>query len=172
MYRTEFWTLWEKVRVGCFERSAFFMVQLSHPYMTTGKIMCVCLVTQSCQTVCDPMDCTLPGSSVHGDTSGRNTGVGYHVLLQGVFPTQESNPGLPHCRLILYRLNHQGSPSFGYVHFVGKVRSLLFNMLFRFVIPFLLRSKHLLISWLQSPSIVILEPKQIKSVTLEFYGVI
>ena len=48
--------------------------------------------------------------------------------------------------------------------FVGKVMSLLFNMLARFVLTFLLRSKGLLISWLQSPSAVILEPKRIKSV--------
>ena len=46
--------------------------------------------------------------------------------------------------------------------FVGKVMSLLFNMLSRFVIAFFPRSKHLLISWLQSPSVVILEPKKIK----------
>ena len=50
--------------------------------------------------------------------------------------------------------------------FVGKVMSLLFNVLFRFVIAFLLRSKPLLISWLQSPSVVIFEPKKIKSVTV------
>ncbi|CAI9177055.1 unnamed protein product [Rangifer tarandus platyrhynchus] len=50
--------------------------------------------------------------------------------------------------------------------FVGKVISLLFNTLSRFVIAFLPRSKHLLISWLQSPSSVILEPKKIKSVTV------
>ena len=50
--------------------------------------------------------------------------------------------------------------------FVGKVMSLLFNMLSRFVIAFLPRSKRLLISWLQSPSSVILEPKKIKSVTV------
>ena len=50
--------------------------------------------------------------------------------------------------------------------FVGKVMSLLFNMLSRFVIAFLQRSKHLLISCLQSPSAVILEPKKIKSVTV------
>ena len=49
--------------------------------------------------------------------------------------------------------------------FVGKVMSLLFNMLSRFIIGFLPRSKHLLISWLQSPSALILEPKKIKSVT-------
>ena len=50
--------------------------------------------------------------------------------------------------------------------FVGKVTSLLFNMLPRLVIDILPRSKHLLISWLQSPSAVILEPPQIKSVTV------
>ena len=50
--------------------------------------------------------------------------------------------------------------------FVGKVMPLLFNMLSSLVITFLPRSKHLLISWLQSPSAVILEPKKIKSVTV------
>ena len=49
--------------------------------------------------------------------------------------------------------------------FAGKVMSLLFNMLSTLVITFLPRSKHLLITWLQSPSAVILEPKKIKSVT-------
>ena len=76
-------------------RSAFFMVQLSHQYMTTGKTIAFTTWT-----------------------------------------------------------------------FVAKVMSLLFNILSRFVITFLPRSKHLLISWLQSPSTVILEPKKIKSVTL------
>ena len=50
--------------------------------------------------------------------------------------------------------------------FAGKIMSLLFNMLSRFVIDFLPRSKRLLISWLQSPSAVILEPKKIQSVTV------
>ena len=50
--------------------------------------------------------------------------------------------------------------------FVSKVMSLLFNMLSRFVIAFLSKSKHLLISWLQSPPAVILEPKKIKSLTV------
>ena len=53
--------------------------------------------------------------------------------------------------------------------FVGKVISLLFNMLSRLVIAFLLRSKHLLISWLQSPSAVILEPPEIKSVLFPLF---
>ena len=51
-------------------------------------------------------------------------------------------------------------------NFVGKVMSLLFNMLSRLVIAFLPGSKHLLISWMQSPSAVILDPKKIKSVTV------
>ena len=41
------------------------------------------LVTQSCLTLCNPMDCSPPGSSVHGDSPGKNTGVGCHALLQG-----------------------------------------------------------------------------------------
>ena len=75
--------------------SAFFIVQLSHPYMTTGKTIALTRWT-----------------------------------------------------------------------FFGKVTSLLFNMLSRLVITFLRRSKHLLISWLQSPSAMTLEPKKIKSVTV------
>ena len=54
----------------------------------------------------------LSGSSVHGDSPGKNTRVGCHGLLQGIiFPTQGSNPGLPQCRQILYQLSHNGSPS-------------------------------------------------------------
>ena len=70
----------------------------------------MCLVTQSCPTLCDPMDCSLPGSSVHADSPGKNTQVGCHAFLQGIFPTQGSNLGLPHCRWILYHLSQQGSP--------------------------------------------------------------
>ena len=62
-------------------------------------------VTQSCLTLCDPMNYTVPWNS-----SGQNTGVGSLALLQDVFPTQGSNPGLPHCRWILYQLSHKGSP--------------------------------------------------------------
>ena len=45
------------------------------------------------------------------DSPGQDTGVGSHALLQGIFPTQGSNPGLPHCRWILYQLSHKGSPN-------------------------------------------------------------
>ena len=63
---------------------------LAHPL----KSHCVCLVAESCPTLCDSMDCSLPGSSVPGDSPGNNTGVGCHALLQGIFPTQGSNPHL------------------------------------------------------------------------------
>ena len=58
----------------------------------------LCLVTQLCPTLCNPIDCSPPGSSVHGDFPGKNTGVGCHAIFQGIFPTQGLNSGLPHCR--------------------------------------------------------------------------
>ena len=58
----------------------------------------LCLIAQWCPFLCDPMDCSPPGFSVHGDSPGKNTGVGCHALLQGIFPTQGPNPGLAHCR--------------------------------------------------------------------------
>ena len=82
-----------------FQHLAFFMVQLSHPYMTTGKTIPLAIMT-----------------------------------------------------------------------YVSKVMSLLFNMLYRFFIPFLPRSKHLLISWMQSLSAEILQPKEIKSVTVSIFS--
>ena len=62
-------------------------------------------VTQLCLTLCDPMDCYSPW-----DSPDQNTGVGSLSLLQGIFPTQGLNPGLPHCRRFLYQLSHKGSP--------------------------------------------------------------
>ena len=50
-----------------------------------------------------------PGSSVQGDSPDKNTGVGCHALLQGIFPTQGSNPSFSHCRRILFHLSHQRS---------------------------------------------------------------
>ena len=62
---------------------------------------------QSCLTLCNPINCSPPGSSIRGDSPGKYTGVGCHFLLQGIFPTQGSNPVLPHCRQILYRLGKE-----------------------------------------------------------------
>ena len=72
-------------------------------------------VTQSCLTFCDPhMDCSPPDSSVHGihlvrKQYEKNTVVGCHSLLQEIFQTQGSNPGLLNCKQILYFLSHQGN---------------------------------------------------------------
>ena len=57
----------------------------THSIYTAAKSL------QSCLTLCDPMDYSPPGSSVRGDSPGKNTGVGCHALLQGIFPTQGSN---------------------------------------------------------------------------------
>ena len=78
-------------------------------FKSTMSIIVV-LIAWSCSTYCDPVDYNLPGSSVHGGSSGKNTGVGGHALFQGIFPTQGSNSGLLRCRRILYHLSHQGSP--------------------------------------------------------------
>ena len=55
------------------------------------------------------MNCGLPSPSVHGDSPGKNIWMDCPALLQGIFPTQGSNPGLLHCRQILYHLSNQGS---------------------------------------------------------------
>ena len=67
-------------------------------------------VAQSCPTLSDPMDCSLTRLLRPWDVPGKNTGVGCHFLLQEIFLTQGLNPGLPHCRQMLYCLSHQGSP--------------------------------------------------------------
>ena len=62
-------------------------------------------IAQLCPTLWDPHGLYSPWNS-----PGQNTGMGSLSLLQWIFPIQGSNPGLPHCRLILYQLSHQGSP--------------------------------------------------------------
>ena len=68
-------------------------------------------------TICDAVLCLPPHHGLQSarllcpwDSPGKNTEVGYQALLQGIFPTQGSNPGLLHCRWILYCLRHQRSP--------------------------------------------------------------
>ena len=148
----------------------------SSPGSLALKKIHLCVCAQSHPTLLDPIDCSLPGSSVHGtsqarilewvaisfsggsswprdwthvscidrwilhhwatresesescsvvsvslpphrlyslwNSPGQNTGVGSLSFLQGIFPTQGSNPGLLHCRRILYRLSHKGSPKY------------------------------------------------------------
>ena len=93
------------------------------------------LVTQSCPALCDPMNCSPPGSRPW-ESPGKNTGVDFHALLQGIFPTQRLNPDLLHFRHILYCLSHQGSPRTPKVKWLVKSQtnttfpSLRYNMLF------------------------------------------
>ena len=104
-------------------------------WLLIPKGVCAQSLTKSlmlCLTLCDLMDCP-PCSSVHGDSPGKNTGRGCHALLQGIFPTQGLNPGLPHCRQTLYCLSHQGSPvpkGRG-----GEMNSIQFNKYLSFVAP-------------------------------------
>jgi len=66
-------------------------------------------VTQSCPAVCDPMHYSPPGFSVHGILQARILEWVAISFFRGIFQTQGLNPGLPHCRQILYCLSHQGS---------------------------------------------------------------
>ena len=59
------------------------------------------LIPQSCPAACNLMDCSLPGNFCPWNSSGKNTGMGCHFLLQRIFPTQVMNLGLPHCRQTL-----------------------------------------------------------------------
>ena len=85
-------------------KNSYHMIQESQPWA------CVCLVAQLCPILCDPMDCSPPGSSVHGDSPGKNTGADCHALIQGAFPTQGSNQGLPHCRWMFLPFEPPGKP--------------------------------------------------------------
>ena len=81
------------------------------------------LVTQSCPALCDPMNCSPPGSCPW-ESPGKNTGVDFHALLQGIYPTQRLNPDLLHFRHILYCLSHQGSPRTPKVKWLVKIRQI------------------------------------------------
>ena len=88
---------------------------------TTELLKSVCMhvkLLQSCLILCDPMDCSPPGSSGHMGFS-RQEWVAI-PFSRGIFPTRGSNPGLLHCRWILYRLSHQGSPEISLLKNKGK----------------------------------------------------
>ena len=94
-----FWTVLETAK----------MIPITSEYLSVYflQIRCavLCLVAQSCPILCNPIDCSLPGPSVHGDSPGQNTGISCHALLQGMFPTQGLNLKLMqllHCRKVLY----------------------------------------------------------------------
>ena len=127
----------------------------------------MCLVAQSCPILWDPMDGSKPGSSLLGDSPGKNTGVGYLALLQGIFSSQRWNPCLPHCRQIPYQLTYQGSMSKSDLSFKARIhlhlyllpllpKSSLFYVLFvpefslpsaLYLIMFLFALIHLILYW-------------------------
>ena len=88
--------------------------QLEEQEKCHEKELCILAKSlESCPTLCNPMDYSLPGPSVHGDSPGKNTRVGCNALLQGTFLTQGSNPGLLcllHWQVSSLPLSHLGSP--------------------------------------------------------------
>ena len=93
-------------------------------YMVYISISCTIKTIWKCKwshsVVSDSIDCSLPLTVAYRllhpwDFPGKSTRVGCHFLLQGIFPTQGSNLGLPPCRQMLYPLSHQGSPIFNYL---------------------------------------------------------
>ena len=114
--RQEYWSGLPCPRPGDLPDPGIELASLASPVLTGGFFTtsttweappygCV-LVAQSCPTLWNPMDCSLPGSSVHG----KDTGVGCYFLFQRIFLTQELNLGLSQCRQILYLPNYKGSP--------------------------------------------------------------
>ena len=79
-YHLRFWGCW--YFPGSLDSSLWF-IQLG--ILHNVPCAALCLVAQSYLTLCDPIDCSLPGSSVHGDSPGKNTGVVCHAFLQGIF---------------------------------------------------------------------------------------
>ena len=93
-------------------------IRLTKPKWSKNE-MCCAESLSHVQLFATPWSCGPPDSSVHGDSPGKNTGVGCHALLQGIIPTQRSNSGLPHCRRNLCHLSHHRSPNWpkiGRVH--------------------------------------------------------
>ena len=86
-------------------------------------------VTQLWPTLCDPMDCSPPGSSIHGIFQAS---VDCHFLLQGIFLTQGLNPGLPHCRKMLYYLSHQSGFIFASFPFYASINLLTISFSLHF----------------------------------------
>ena len=78
------------VTVGCLTFDNLVQAEQCFERRCNFKSKVKVLVTQPCPTLCNPVDCSPPGSSVHGDSPGKNTGVGCHALLQGIFPNQGS----------------------------------------------------------------------------------
>ena len=90
-----------------------FFFLLRKVFLYLYQYLYLCYAVLSCSIMSDslrPHEPYPPGSSVDGDSPGKNTGVGCHALLQGIFPTQGLNLGLLHYKRILYHLSHGENP--------------------------------------------------------------
>ena len=96
-FRGRFYFLFDSSSALWLLRSVLFSLHVC-TFFTFYFFSVLCLITQSCPTFFNPMDCGPPRLLCPWDSPGKNTGVGCHFLLQGIFPTQGSNPGFPHCR--------------------------------------------------------------------------
>ena len=85
-------------------------ISLSYAVTCLCSDPCCAVLGPSVMWLCNPINRGSWQATVHGDSPGKNAGVGCHALLQGIFPTQGSNPGLPHYRRILDHLSHQEGP--------------------------------------------------------------
>ena len=91
-------SLLPQCKVSLLKSRTFYFSYETHLIYASISCYCCCLVPQSCLTLYDTVDCSLPDSFCPWDFPGKNTGVGCYFLLQGIFPTQGSNPCLLHCR--------------------------------------------------------------------------
>ena len=90
---------------ACMKMDVYFKIW-TEINITMFHVLCCAVLSHSvCPTLRDPMDCSLPGCSVYGVSPHKYTGVGCHMLLQEIFPTQGLNPGLPHYKQILFFFN-------------------------------------------------------------------
>ena len=101
------WKIWTPI--SCWEEHAVTMENsMVGPQKLKTKLSCCAVLSRP--VVSNYLQSQgLQPTNLRGGSPGKNTPVGCHVLLQGVFPTQQSNPGLPQCRQILYHLSNQGS---------------------------------------------------------------
>ena len=100
----------EYILKGCFIQLRDW--KMAGIFLVTERIVKInlCVLITQCLTLCDPYGVQPTRLLCPQDSLGKNTGVGSHSLLQGIFLTQGWIPGLVHCRQILYCLSHQGSP--------------------------------------------------------------
>ena len=119
--------------LNCFQIIPFLQVICTRLSYISEHVLGICplslgiqevCVAQSCLTLCDPMDLYPTRLLCPWSFPDKNTGIGSHSLLQRIFPTQGLNPGLLHCRQILYQLNHQRSPLGKSKHLPRKSQSL------------------------------------------------